>query len=166
LEITMNTTQQYGATTFTTPSDTQVVCTRTFNAPRDRVFDAWVNPKIVPQWMTGPDGWTMPVCEIDLRPGGQWHFVWKMDDGKEMAMTGQYKEIARPSRLVNTEAWGGDWAESTNTLVLTDDAGKTKTVCTVDYPTKKDRDRAVATGMFGGWAQSYDKLEQLLSKNA
>src|ERR1700744_4743847 len=63
-----------------TPTDTEVVVTREFNAPRHLIWEAWTNPKHVPQWMLGPEGWTMPVCEIDLRPGGAWHFVWRKND--------------------------------------------------------------------------------------
>ena len=79
----------------------------------------------MPHWMLGPDGWTMPVCEIDLRPGGAWHFVWRGSDGTEMEMRGVYREIAPPERLVTTESWGGDWPETLNTLVLTEEDGKT-----------------------------------------
>ncbi len=67
----MTTTNKAGATTFTTPSDREVVFTRVVNAPRRLVFDAWTKPEHLPHWMLGPDGWTMPVCEIDLRPGGE-----------------------------------------------------------------------------------------------
>jgi uncharacterized protein YndB with AHSA1/START domain len=66
-----------GATTFTTPSDLEIVMTRVFDAPRTLVWEAWTDPAQVPQWMLGPEGWTMPVCEIDLRPGGTWRFVWR-----------------------------------------------------------------------------------------
>jgi uncharacterized protein YndB with AHSA1/START domain len=66
--------------------------TRLFDAPRKLVFEAWTNPKHLPHWMLGPDGWTMPVCEVDLRPGGAWHFVWRRADGTEMSMRGVYKE--------------------------------------------------------------------------
>ena len=72
--------------TVTTPSDREIVVTRVFNAPRKLVFDAWTNPKYLPHWMLGPDGWFMPVCEIDLRPGGSWHIVWRHSNGQEMEM--------------------------------------------------------------------------------
>ena len=97
------------ATTFTTPSDVEIVMTRDIEAPRALVFDAYTRPEHVPRWMLGPDGWTMSVCEIDLRPGGAWHFVWRKADGTEMDMRGEYQEVVRPERLVNTERWGGDW---------------------------------------------------------
>ena len=68
------------------------VMTRVFDAPRRLVFEAWTNPEHLPHWMLGPEGWTMPVCEIDLRPGGAWHFVWRRSDGTEMGMRGAYHE--------------------------------------------------------------------------
>ncbi len=64
----------------------------------------------------GTDGWTMPVCEIDLRPGGKWHFVWRKANGTEMAMHGEYREVTPPERLVTTEKWGDEWPETLNTL--------------------------------------------------
>src|SRR5258705_10886957 len=95
-----------GALQITTPSDREIVVTRVFDAPRRLVFEAWTNPKHVPRWLLGPDGWTMPVCEIDLRPGGSWHFVWRKSNGTEMAMRGAYREVTPPERLGNTEGWG------------------------------------------------------------
>lgn len=155
-----------GKTTFTTPSDREVVATRVVNAPRTLVWEAWTNPEHVPHWMTGPEGMTMPVCEIDLRVGGEWHFVWRQPDGSEMEMRGVYREIVPPERLVNTESWGGDWPETLNTLVLTEEDGKTTMVCTVLYPSKEARDKALATGMKEGWAQSYDRLDEHLRAHA
>src|ERR1043166_2403370 len=114
-----------GTLKVTTPSDREIVVTRIVAAPRHLVFEAWTNPAYVPRWMLGPPGWTMPVCEIDLRPGGAWHFVWRQSDGTEMAMGGIYKEVSPPERLVSTESWGGRWPETLNTLVLFEEDGKT-----------------------------------------
>src|SRR5687767_4759517 len=149
-------------TTFTTPSDRELVITRTFDAPRSLVFDAWTNPVHVPRWMLGPDGWTMPVCEIDLRPGGAWHFVWRGADGKDMAMRGVYQEIKRPERLVTTESWGGEWPETLNTLTLAEQDGKTTITEAVRYESKAIRDKALQTGMKEGIEQSFDRLAGLL----
>ena len=113
---TMTTANRLGATTFATPSDTEIVVTRVVDAPRELVFDAWTKPEHIANWMLGPEGWTMPVCEIDLRPGGAWHFVWRMADGTEMEMRGDYREVSPPERLVSTESWGGDWPETLNTV--------------------------------------------------
>ena len=160
----MATANSTHSTTFTTPSDREVVATRVFDAPRSLVWDCWTKPEHVKNWMLGPDGWTMPVCEIDLRPGGRWHWVWRRTDGTEMEMTGEYREIVPPERLVNTENWGADWPETLNTVVFTEEAGRTKTVCTVLYPSKEARDRAMGTGMEDGWAASNDRLDEYLRK--
>src|SRR5712691_10291145 len=101
----MATANRASTTTITTPSDREVVMTRVVDAPRRLVFEAWTKPEHVLHWMLGPSGWTMPVCEIDLRPGGAWHFVWRRSDGTEMGMRGVYREITPPERLVSTESW-------------------------------------------------------------
>jgi uncharacterized protein YndB with AHSA1/START domain len=149
--------------TVATPTDREIVVTRVFNAPRKLVFDAWTNPKYLPHWMLGPDGWTMPVCEIDLRPGGSWHFVWRHTNGNEMEMRGTYREVLPPERLVSSESWGPQWPETLNTLVLSETAGKTTATITILYPSKEARDAALATGMKKGMALSYDRLENYLS---
>ena len=136
--------------------------TRVVDAPRRLVFEAWTNPEHLPHWMLGPEGWTMPVCEIDLRPGGAWRFVWRKSDGTEMEMHGVYREIAAPERLVSTESWGGDWPETLNTLVLTEKDGKTTISQTVLYPSKEARDAATKTGMKDGVSESYDRLAEYL----
>jgi uncharacterized protein YndB with AHSA1/START domain len=158
----MPTVNSPATTTFTTPSDREVVITRVFDAPRTLVFDAWTNPKHVPRWMLGPEGWTMPVCEIDLRPGGMWHFVWRKADGSEMGMRGTYKEVIPPERIVHTESWGPEWPETINTLVLTEREGKTTSTLTISYPSKEARDAALKTGMKDGATQSYDRLAEYL----
>ena len=160
----MSTMSSANATTYTTPSDREIAMTRVFDAPRRLVWEAWTNPEHVPHWMLGPEGWTMPVCEIDLRPGGAWRFVWRREDGSEMAMTGVYQEIVAPERLVNTEAWGGDWPETLNTLILTEENGKTRMESRMLYPSKEARDAALQTGMKEGADQSFDRLEDYLRK--
>lgn len=158
----MATTNKIGATTFTTPTDREIAMTRTFDAPRNRVFEAWTRPEHLPHWMLGPEGWTMPVCEIDLRPGGSWHFVWRRADGSEMGMRGVYKEVVPPERLVHTESWGGDWPETLNTLLVTEENGKSTVGCTVLYPSKEARDAALETGMLEGVSVSFDRLAEYL----
>ena len=158
----MTTANKIGVTTFTTPSDREVVMTREVDAPRELVFDAWTKPEHVPEWMLGPSGWTMPVCEIDLRPGGAWHFVWRRADGTEMEMRGEYREVTPPERLVSTESWGGDWPETINTLTLSEEDGKTTITQTVLYPSKEARDAALATGMKEGVSVSFDRLAEHL----
>jgi uncharacterized protein YndB with AHSA1/START domain len=158
----MDTANRVGKTAFTMPSDRENAMTRIFDAPRRLVWEAWTSPEHLPHWLLGPPGWTMPVCEIDLRPGGAWHFVWRHSDGREMAMRGIYREITPPERLVTTESWGSDWPETLNTLVLTEENGKTTMTQTVLYPSKEARDAALATGMKDGVSLSFDRLDDHL----
>ena len=150
-------------TKFSTPSDTEFAMTRVFDAPRRLVWEAWTNPQHIPHWLLGPPGWTMPVCEVDLRPGGAWHFVWRKSDGSEMGMQGTYKEVSPPERFVSTESWGGDWPETINTLVLTERDGKTAATLTVKYPSKEAREAAMQTGMTDGVTVSFDRLADYLT---
>jgi uncharacterized protein YndB with AHSA1/START domain len=156
-------TNDTGATTFATPSDLEICATRTFDAPRALVFDAWTKPEHVPNWMTGPDGWSMPVCEIDLRVGGTWRFVWRRDDGGDMEMHGVYREIAPPERLVATENWGGDWPETVNTLMLAEEAGRTVVTQTTLFPSMEARDAALETGFRSGMTLSFNRLAAYLA---
>ncbi len=162
----MATENESGTSTFTTPSDQEIVMTRVFNAPRQLVFEAHTNPQHLPHWMTGPAGWTMPVCEIDLRPGGTWHFAWRHSDGTQMEMRGIYREVVPPERLVNTQSWGAEWSETLNTLVLSEDAGRTTLTSTMLFASKNARDAALATGMKEGTTISYDRLADQLSSLA
>src|ERR1700693_5662552 len=116
------------ALTVTMPTDREGAITRVCDAPGRLVFEAWTSPEHLPHWMLGPEGWTMPVCEIDLRPGGAWHFVWRGPGGREMGMEGSYREVSSPDRLVSTERWGDPWPETLNTVVFSeDDEGTTIT---------------------------------------
>ncbi len=153
--------------TVTTPSDLEIVATRVVNAPRHLVFDAFTNPEHIPNWMLGPEGWTMPVCEIDLRPGGKWRMVWRMGDESEMEMTGRYLEIDPPERVVNTENWGGDWPEMQTSLLLTEqEEGKTTIIQRMHFPSKEARDKALETGMTEGMEQTYIRLDAHLQNVA
>jgi uncharacterized protein YndB with AHSA1/START domain len=158
----MTTANEVGATTVTMPSDCEIVLTRVIDAPRRLVFAAYTDPEHVPHWMLGPDGWSMPVCEIDLRAGGQWHFVWRRPNGEEMEMRGEYREIDPPERIVNTESWGGEWPQTLNTLILTEHDGQTTITQRVLYPSQDARDAALGTGMKVGASMSYDRLETYL----
>jgi uncharacterized protein YndB with AHSA1/START domain len=162
----MATASSVGTTTFTAPSDQEIVMVRDLEAPRRLVFEAWTNPRHLPHWMLGPAGWTMPVCEIDLRPGGAWRFLWRHSDGRKMEMRGMYREIAPPERLVSTESWGGDWPETLNTLTLSEEDGKTTITLEVLYPSKEARDAALRTGMGKGVSHSFDRLAEYLSAMA
>jgi uncharacterized protein YndB with AHSA1/START domain len=146
----------------TTPTDREILITRVFNAPRRLVFEAWTNPEYIPHWMLGPEGWTMPVCEIDFHPGGSWHFIWLHSSGEKMAMRGVYREIQPPERVVYTESWGGDWPETLDTLILSENSGETTASLTLLYPTKEARDKGLKSGMQEGMKPTFDRLEKLL----
>jgi uncharacterized protein YndB with AHSA1/START domain len=146
-------------TTFDTPTERELVTTRSFDAPRDLVWAAWTSPEHVPHWLLGPDGWSMPVCEIDLRPGGAWHYEWRNDaDGTQFGMHGEFREVEAPERLVATEVWE-DNPPAVNTLVLTEQNGRTTVTQTSLFPSQEARDAAIATGMNDGVAKSYDRLD-------
>ncbi len=83
-----NTASKVGVTTFTTPSDRELVVVRVVDAPRSLAWEMWTSPEHLPHWLLGPAGWTMPICEVDLRPGGAWRFGWRGPDGREMEMRG------------------------------------------------------------------------------
>ena len=152
------------STTLDTLSDEEIAISRDFTAPRELVFDAHTKPEHVSQWMLGPEGWSMPVCEIDLRPGGAWHFVWRKTDGEEMEMHGEYREIVRPERYVSTERWGDEWPETVHTTTFTQQGDTTTVTQVVRYPSKDDRDAALATGMMSGVERSFDLLDALLAR--
>jgi uncharacterized protein YndB with AHSA1/START domain len=156
-------TPSIGTTTFTTPTDTEIVMTRVVEAPRSLAWDVYTAPAHVQQWMLGPPGWTMPVCEIDLRPGGAFRYVWWREEGDEMEITGVFQEIAAPERIVSTESWGADWPESTNTLVLTEEDGRTTITTTMSYPSMEARDAALGSGMKDGASVTFDRLADYLA---
>jgi len=150
----------------TTPGDREIVMTRALDAPRRLVFDAFTKPELLKQWLLGPPGWSMPICEIDLRVGGAYRYVWRRDsDGSEMGMGGLYREIAAPERLVATEKFEQPWypGEAVGTTVLVEQGGKTSITQTVLYQSQEARDAVLKSGMERGVAASYDRLAELLA---
>jgi len=150
----------------TTPSDREIAMTRVFDAPRTLVFDAHTKPDLVRQWLLGPPGWSMPVCEMDVRVGGTYRWVWRHDrNGTEMGMGGVYREIVQPERLVTTERFDEAWypGEGLNTLVLVERGGRTTLTQTMRYESREARDAVLRSGMEKGVAASYDRLADLLA---
>ena len=148
-----------------TPSDREIVVTRDFDAPRRLVFDAFTKPELVRRWLLGPPGWIMPVCEIDLRVGGAYRYVWHSEkDGSHMAMGGVFHEVIPFERLVATEKFDDAWypGEALNTTVFVETHGITRTTITVLYESLEARDTARRSGMEYGMATGYDRLEKLL----
>ena len=161
----MAATRQIGDTTFTMPSDREIVITRVLNAPRRTVFEALTGPQHVPRWF-GPKGWTLPVCQIDLRPGGTWRFVGRGPGGREMGMRGVYAEITPPERFVTTESFDDYPGESLNSVVLSEVDGKTRITTTILYPSREVRDAVLGSGMPDGAAQTYDRLAEYVQTMA
>lgn len=168
-----------GALIVTMPSDREIVMTRSFNAPRSMVWDAMTKPELLTRWLTGPDGWRMAACEVDLRAGGEFRWEWRGPNGEAMSMRGVYREVVPPERLVRTESFqfalhsdSGKGGEQVGTLVLTEQdgdddgggaSGGTKLTLTVLHSSKKACDAAIASGVEHGMAAGYDKLAELLA---
>ncbi len=154
-----------GTLKVTTPTDREIVMTRAFAAPRRLVFDPLIKPELLQRWLLGPEGWTLPVCEIDLRVGGSFRYVWRHADGREMGMGGVYREIVPPVRLVHTELFDQDWTggEALVTTVLTEQGGKTTLTLTILYSSRDARDAVLKSGMERGVAVSYDRLAEVLA---
>ena len=155
-----------GTLKVTALDDREIVMTRAFDAPRGMVFDAYTKPELVKRWLLGPGGWSMPVCEIDLRVGGTYRYVWRNDaNGSEMGIGGVYREIVAPERIVATEKFDSAWyeGESVGTLVLTERAGKTTVTQTMLYHSRETRDTVLKSGMEKGVKASYDRLAEMLA---
>jgi uncharacterized protein YndB with AHSA1/START domain len=143
------------------PTDREIVLTRVFDAPRRLVFDAFTKPELVKCWL-GPRGWSLVVCEVDLRIGGAYRFVGRGPDGTDMGWGGIYREIVAPERIVHTESFDDYPGESLVTTVWVEHESKTTTTITVLYPSREVRDAVISSGMERGAAESYDKLAEML----
>jgi uncharacterized protein YndB with AHSA1/START domain len=151
--------------TLTARGDREIVMTRSFDAPRELVFEALTRPELVRRWLLGPPGWSMPVCEIDLRVGGSYRYVWRNDDGTEMGMRGVYREVVPPERLVCTETFDQPWypGEAVGTTVLVEHNGTTTLTITMLYESRQARDGILKSNMEQGVAASYDRLAEVLA---
>jgi uncharacterized protein YndB with AHSA1/START domain len=149
----------------TTPSDQEIRMTRLFNAPRQLVFEAMTRPEHVKRWWGClGEGYSVPVCEIDLRPGGRWRFVNRHPKG-EAAFHGEYQEITPPSRLVFTEIFE-EFPDSVSVVTadFAEEEGKTRLTATVRYPSLEVREMVLQSGMAHGAGISYDRLEDLVAE--
>lgn len=145
--------------------DRELLITRDFDAPRALVFDALTRPALLQRWLLGPGGWTMPVCEVDLRPGGKFRYVWRKG-GVDMGMNGTFREIVPPERIVHTEIFDEDWTggESVVTTTLREANGRTTLAVTVRYASTAAREGALKTGMVDGMSGTYDRLADLIAR--
>jgi uncharacterized protein YndB with AHSA1/START domain len=147
----------------TTPTDREVVLTRVFDAPRSLVFAALTQPELLRRWY-GVRGYSLVVCEVDLRVGGTWRFVMRKPDGKEVGQRGVYREIVPSERIVNTESWE-DWdaGEMVVTTVLVEQGGKTTLTARTIFPSQEVRDTVLKSGLEGSAVELYDKLDEVLA---
>lgn len=145
----------------TLPSDTQVLITREFDAPRHLVFQAWTTPELIKRWWAGDRG-EVVSAEVDLRVGGTWRYVMRANAGFEVAFHGEYHEIVSNERLVSTEVFEGmPDASALDTATFTERDGRTTLSILVQHDSKEHRDGHINSGMEDGMQESMAKLEQV-----
>ena len=155
-----------GALRIIAHSEREVVMTRDFDAPRRLVFDALTKPELVKRWLGVRGGWSLVVCEIDLRVGGAYRYVWRKASAKiDMGMGGVFREVVAPERIVQTELFDEPWypGDALNTTILTEKGGRTTLTCTMRYESEAARDAVLKSPMERGLAESYEKLDELLA---
>ncbi|HEX2881475.1 MAG TPA: SRPBCC family protein [Polyangiaceae bacterium] len=159
----------------TLPSDREVRVTRSFKAPRELVWDAHTKPELVKKWMLGPPGWSMPVCEMDVRVGGKYRWRWRNDeDGKEFGFFGEFRVVERPSQVAHAEYYdpgdiGGAMPTGEPAIIsneLSEAGGVTTMVVTMLFASKEARDGAVSTGMTDGMEMGYQRLDEMFNAKA
>jgi len=146
--------------------DRELVISRTFDAPAQMVFDAYTKPELLRQWLLGMDGWTMTVCEVDLRVGGRYRYVWRKEKtNDEMGMGGAFQEIINPEKFVATEQFDQEWypGGALSTITFTETDGKTFLQNVMQYDTNEAREAVLASPMEDGLAPGYDRLEALVT---
>ena len=149
-----------GETSFGAPSELELEVTRTFDAPREVVWAAWTTCEHLPAW-SGPAGWELASCEMDVRPGGTFRFVFRGPGNFEVPNSGSYVEVEAPQRLVTRHAYDGV-NETTHTLELAEEGERTRMSYRVAYPSTEIRDAALAPEMQQGMAMGYDRLAEHL----
>jgi uncharacterized protein YndB with AHSA1/START domain len=149
--------------TVTTPSDREIVMSRTFDAPRELVFEAHTSCEHMRNWW-GPRKYEVDSCEIDFRPGGSWRITHKSAEGpEEHGFHGEFREIVRPERIVWTFEWEGlPGHVSVETLTLDEQDGKTTLTARSVYDTVEDRDGMLQSGAADGAAETWDRLDEYL----
>ena len=146
----------------TTPSDREILMTRVFDAPRDLVFEAHSSCEHMSHWW-GPRRYEVAKCELDFRPGGSWRIVQRGSDGEEHGFRGEFREIVRPERIVWTFEWEGLPGHiSVQSVRFEQHDGKTTLTAVVAFDTIEDRDGMLQSGMEGGAAETYERLDEYL----
>ncbi len=155
------------------PSDTEVRVTRDFRAPRTLVWQVHTDPKLVTRWMLGPPGWSMPVCEMDVRPGGKYRWRWRSDEGgQEFGFFGTFLEVDAPARMKHEETVdpgdvGGAMDASEPAIIrtsFTEKNGITSLETVMKFASKEIRDAAVSTGMTDGMEMGYERLDKMFAE--
>jgi uncharacterized protein YndB with AHSA1/START domain len=150
--------------TISTPTEREIHVERIFDAPRDRVFAAYTDPRLVPEWW-GPHDTTTIVDQMDVRAGGSWRFVSQDRDGNETAFRGTYREVSPPERIVQTFEWEGMPGHvCVETATFEDLGDRTKVTTTSLFHTPEERDGMLASGMEKGMNETYARLDDLLAK--
>jgi uncharacterized protein YndB with AHSA1/START domain len=150
-----------GTAAVTLPSDTQILITREFAAPKHLVYKAWTTPELIKRWWSANRG-EVTIAKVDLRVGGMWRYVMIAEGGFEVGFHGEYREIVPNERIVSTEVFEGmPDAEAVNTLTLTEKAGRTTLSVLVQHKTKAHRDTHIESGMEAGMQDAMDLLEQV-----
>jgi len=163
----VSTAANSGTFKVSTPSDREITLTRLFDAPRALVFEAMTRPEHIKRWwgILG-EGYSVPVCEVDLRVGGAWKYTTAFATG-HCTFYGTYKEVNPPERVVFTEIFEPfPDSGSVVTATFTEEGGKTRLTVVAEYPSKDVRDTVIATGMEKGAAISYDRLEDVVAELA
>jgi uncharacterized protein YndB with AHSA1/START domain len=150
----------------TTPTDLEIVMTRTFDAPRKLVFEAMIQPELLKRWLLGPPGWEMTECEVANKVGAPYRYAWRRADGTKMSLHGVCREFVPPARTVCTQVMEDVPGETLVTNVLTEQGGKTTLTLTVLYASREARDAALKSGMSRGVEASYDRLAALLAESS
>lgn len=153
----------------TTPTDTTIVMSRSFNAPRRLVWDAMTDPSKLRRWMFAPPGWVMTVCEFEARVGGRYKWVWKNDHANPvMAIHGEMTDVVPPERIVHSQAMEmgqcGPVARFAVMLEFTERDGVTQMRLTLSFPSKSERDGALKWGMEHGMEAGYKQLDAMLAQ--
>jgi len=145
----------------TLPTDTQILITREFDAPKHLVWKAYTTPELVARWWAGSHG-KVTSAEIDLRVGGSWRYVMAANEGFEVGFHGEFREIEAPDRLVNTEIYeGAPEGVGVITTTFTEEGGRTRMSQLCEYGDRKVRDAVIDSGMEGGMQESLDELEKV-----
>jgi uncharacterized protein YndB with AHSA1/START domain len=154
------------------PSDTEVLVKRSFDAPVKLVWRAYMEPDLMRRWCSGPPGWSMPVCEMDMQVGGKYHWRWRSDEnGQEFGFTGEVLEVVPHARIVHTQSFDpGDLGYSMGgepsivTVTFQEAGGITNIESSIKFASKADRDAAFSTGMTDGMEMSYKRLDDVLAE--